>query len=636
MGNKSMNRGLLGRGICTLLILAVHATSAQANETLPTTAKSAAALAVTLNPEVQAAWHALLAAENAKDVARGGYYPKLDLNASLGRQEYNYDPTNTEAEYDQRGVSLTLTQMLWDGLYTRNEVRSRDHTRRARYFEVRDTAQTTALEAYRAYQDVQRYRRLVELAHKNHESHRRIHDQISDRVRAGISRSVDLQQVSGRLALAQSNLITETANLHDVSARYERVIGAPPAAVLAEAPVFDQGLPGTINAALREAYSLHPSLHASVENIQANQRSISSARASYSPRLDIQLSTEHGSDLDRTTGRSDDQVAQLVLSYNLFNGGSDKARIAQAQNETLRAEDLRDLACRNVRQTLRIAYNDSVRLQEQLRHLGVHQVTTEQAVSVYRDQFSLGQRTLLDLLDTENEAFEAQRAYIHAEFDRAIALARTQAGLGQLMAALGLSRNDLDQAGEDIEPNASSSRTPLCPLQQDKLLPQAPKAMPVSTAPPAAPVVVDSDMDGVRNNIDLCPQTPRGTPVNEVGCEKAKPIVLNGIRFRLSSSELLPQSRTVLDRAASTLQANKGLRVEIQGHTDASGDASYNQTLSEQRAQSVVRFLVNKGVAQQRLIAKGYGESRPIASNADADGRQKNRRVEFHIINAAP
>ena len=629
-----MTRSMLGKSVCTAIFLALQAPSILANPSLPTSAEAAAASAINNNPEVQAAWHALLAAEDAKDVARGGYFPKLDLNANLGRQDYEYHPTNTETEYDQRGVSLTLTQMLWDGLLTRNQVLSRDHTQRARYFEVRDAAQTVALEAYRAYQDVQRYRKLVALAQENHESHRRIYEQISDRVRAGISRSVDLQQVSGRLALAQSNLITEISNLHDVSARYERVVGAPPADQLSDAPVLDQGLPGTVSAALREAYTQHPSLYASVENIQANQRSMRSAKASYSPRLDLQLSTEHGNDLDRTTGRSDEQVAQLVLSYNLFNGGADKARVSQAHNETLRAQDLRDSACRNVRQTVRIAFNDSQRLQQQLRHLGVHQVTTEQAVSVYRDQFSLGQRTLLDLLDTENEAFEAQRAYIHAQFDRTIALARTQAGMGLLMPALGLSRNDLDQAGQDIGAQEATSRTPLCPLQPEKKLVQdIPKVAPVAVAP-AAPVIVDSDMDGVNNEVDLCPQTPRGTPVNQVGCEKAKAIVLDGIRFRLSSSELLPQSRSVLDRAANTLLSNKAMRVEIQGHTDATGEASYNQKLSEQRAESVVRYLVNKGIAQQRLVAKGYGESRPIASNADADGRQKNRRVEFHILNA--
>lgn len=579
--------------------------------------------AIASNPEVQAAWHEFLAAENARKVARGGYFPNLDLSARAGSEERELVDANTTQEFDHRGVDLTLTQMLWDGLFTRNEVRSRDHVRRTRYFEVRNAAEATALEAFRAFQDVQRYRELVDLAQRNYDSHREVYDQISERVRAGISRSVDLEQVSGRVALAQANLITETSNLHDVSARYERVVGEPPPPRLAPAPSLDKDFPASIGTALDTAYAAHPAINAAHENIRASHYAVSSARSAYSPRLDIRLRAEQGDDINQIQGETNDQIAELVLSYNLFNGGSDRAQVAQRMDEEKTAEYLRDQTCREVRQNLRIAYNDTARLQDQLLHLNVHKLSTEKTREVYRDQFTLGQRTLLDLLDTENEAFDARRAYANAEYDRSIAQARSLASMGQLLAALQISRGDLATAGRGIE--APDSRRQLCPHMGEP-------APLVKVA--AAPVVLDSDRDGVINDIDLCPGTPPGTPVNEVGCPPKQPVVLHGVNFKLDSADLLPESMIILDKAAKTLVANPKLQVEIAGHTDATGSEAYNLKLSQRRASTVVIYLSQQGVSSDRLRARGYGESRPVTTNKTPEGRAENRRVEFNILNS--
>ncbi len=585
--------------------------------------QAVASKAIASNPEVQAAWHEFLAAENARKVARGGYFPNLDLNARAGRQERELVDTNTDLEFEHRGVDLTLTQMLWDGLFTRNEVRSRDHVRRTRYFDVRNAAEATALEAFRAFQDVQRFRELVDLAQRNYDSHREVYEQISERVRAGISRSVDLEQVSGRVALAQANLITETSNLHDVSARYERVVGEPPPPRLAIAPPLDGDFPTEIGAALERAYSAHPAINAAHENIRASHYAVASARSAYSPRLDIRLRAEQGEDINQIQGETNDQVAELVLSYNLFNGGSDRAQVAQRLDQEKTAEYLRDQTCREVRQNLRIAYNDTERLKEQLLHLNVHKLSTEKTREVYRDQFSLGQRTLLDLLDTENEAFDARRAYANAEYDRSIALARSLASMGQLLSALQISRGDLASAGQGI--HEPGSRPQLCPHMG------APAPL-VKVA--AAPVILDSDRDGVTDDIDLCPGTPPGTPVNEVGCEPKKPVVLRGVNFELDSAKLMPESMAILDKVAKTLIANPKLEVEIAGHTDATGSEAYNLKLSQRRASTVVIYLSQQGISSDRLVAKGYGESQPLTTNKTKAGRAENRRVVFNILNS--
>ncbi len=106
-------------------------------------------------------------------------------------------------------------------------------------------------------------------------------------------------------------------------------------------------------------------------------------------------------------------------------------------------------------------------------------------------------------------------------------------------------------------------------------------------------------------------------------------LVLRGVRFATSKSALTDSSKSVLDEVAKSLAAWPELTVEVAGHTDASGDAAMNQRLSEARANAVRDYLVGRGIKGERLVAKGYGETTPIADNKSKEGREKNRRVEL-------
>ncbi len=135
--------------------------------------------------------------------------------------------------------------------------------------------------------------------------------------------------------------------------------------------------------------------------------------------------------------------------------GDHKAREKQAVEYRFQARDLQEKACRDVRQTLAIAYQDVLRRSTSSLAICRRTSCRPKAMQAYRQQFDIGQRTLLDLLDTQNELFEANRAYINARYDEIIAQARTLASMGQLTAALGVARPDqpgLQEAGQDREP----------------------------------------------------------------------------------------------------------------------------------------------------------------------------------------
>jgi OOP family OmpA-OmpF porin len=147
----------------------------------------------------------------------------------------------------------------------------------------------------------------------------------------------------------------------------------------------------------------------------------------------------------------------------------------------------------------------------------------------------------------------------------------------------------------------------------------------------------DSDKDGVPDYKDKCPNTPAGKQVDETGCAKAdtvvKKITLSGdTNFEFNKASLLPNAYPTLDNLAKTMKDNPNTRWKIEGYTDAVGSESYNMELSRKRAQSVVDYLINKGIDRSRLEAVPYGESNPIASNDTPEGRAMNRRVEIKVI----
>lgn len=140
----------------------------------------------------------------------------------------------------------------------------------------------------------------------------------------------------------------------------------------------------------------------------------------------------------------------------------------------------------------------------------------------------------------------------------------------------------------------------------------------------------DSDSDGVPNSLDDCPDTAAGEPVTATGCAMFGG-VLEGVLFESGSDSLTDSAQVVLNDAADVLLNHPDSTVEVQAHTDSQGAADYNLDLSKQRALSTVRYLMLRGVPSEQLLARAFGESKPIEDNSTAEGRSSNRRVEFHI-----
>jgi adhesin transport system outer membrane protein len=427
----------------------------------PMTLKEAAQAAVLNNPEVQARWHAFREADEEIGVARGEFLPKIDLSAGVGRTKTVQKRIDIDNSYHGNETTLTLRQMLFDGFVAYNEVKRLGKAKLVRYFELLDASENTALEAVRAYLDVIRYREQVKLAEDNYLQHYAAHEQLKQRASSGIGKQVDVNQAASRLALADVNVVTAYANLHDVTARYLRIVGTNPPKEMSLPERMDQSFPDREETALAIAMQQNPALRASLENIEAAQYDLNARRGAFMPRLDLIGRRDHYSNYEDNGSRDDSRV-ELRLNYNLFNGGSDTARSRQYRERKYIALDLRDKACRDMRQTLAIAYNDTSRLNDQLNYLAMQVELVSKTRTAYRDQFNIGQRTLLDLLNTQNEYFDARRAQVNANTDLLLAYLRSYAGMGRLLEMLGLKHVELENAPTENDFAAVDSNQ-LCP-----------------------------------------------------------------------------------------------------------------------------------------------------------------------------
>lgn len=571
--------------------------------------------AVMRNPEVVARYHVMTAASEEVKVARGGLYPRLDLRGYIGSETLEQRDMSPGAgpdrwdTYNVDGGALTLRQLLFDGFATSKEVKRLKYAKRVRYYELLATAEDAALEATRAYLDVVKYRKLLDLARDNYATHKEVYEHVRQRVEAGIGRGVDLEQAGGRLALAESNLVTEAANLHDVSARFERVVGQQPPDPLQDPASFNGQLP-TAEELTQGAFRQAPEMNAALENIRAARAELKSKKGAYWPTLALQASVAHDRNSDNLafTDRETRGRLELLLNYNLFNGGSDRARVRQYNEHLYESYDLRDKVCRDLRQTTRIAWNDTMKLKDQLQFQDQHQLATAKARDAYRKQFDIGQRTLLDLLDSENELYDARRTYLISEADLEVAHARVLAPTGHLLESLKLKSIGSDGVSGDDDGLTDDDRV-YCKMD-------VPQKVVKPADRPVAPLPKRRRLESFTLKADTL--------------------------FAFDKADLSARGKESLDGLVDGLMAHakhKDRTINVHGYTDRLGSDSYNQRLSERRAQTVRDYLVGKGLPFDQVTAQGHGEADPVTTSCVGESAtrelidclQPDRRVVIDV-----
>ena len=393
------------------------------------------------NPQAQASYNRYQASQEAVKVARSGYLPTLDLKASIGHERLD-TPSTRSADTDQKDFkpeenSLTLNQNLFDGLSTTNEYRRTRELQNGKMEQLRTKAESLALEVTDVYIKLLESRQQFSLSKNNLASHERIYKLIQQRNDQGVANQADLYQIEGRLARARANLISARNNLEDAETRYMRLVNQTPDELIT--PHLDEHqLPADLEQAISIAIQEHPAIHSSNHDLSASQYGYDQTRSAFLPTVDLSLTQRWGQDISGLEGCHENTVAMLTMKYNLFRGGSDSARCQEAAYRVEESRAMQHDTRQKVRETLRIAWAAMKNLTAEQPHLKKHMESSAKTVKAYQKQFELGKRNLLDVLDSENENFQAQRAYTNATHRVLFARYRVLNGIGHLMKQLNL------------------------------------------------------------------------------------------------------------------------------------------------------------------------------------------------------
>ncbi|UTZ41340.1 TolC family outer membrane protein [Vibrio campbellii] len=412
--------------------LGVLATSPVFGQTL----EQAVENALKTNPDIKSAFNEFVSKQYVNEASSGAYLPSVDLDAGIGYEGINPAESGREStDLTRKEATVTLTQLIWDGSATLNDIDRTAADAESVRFQLLSDAQDTALEVSKVYLDAVKAYEILTLSENNLKVHKKIYQDIKKRVDSGIGSTADLTQVEARLAKAHGNLAAAQNNLFDSHTMFTRIVGQTPQGLIF--PRADQNfIPFTIDDAIDLAFQTHPVIQISMADVDSAKFQYKQSKGTYFPTLSVEAAQTWRDDAGGIEGRGDETTAMLRMRYNLFNGGSDAANAESFAYQLNKAKDLRERAYRNVEEGLRLSWSALDLTQQQKQFLSDHVDSASQTVIAYEKQYRIGKRTLLDLLNTENELFEARKDYLDAKYAEQYAKYRVMNATGQLLNAL--------------------------------------------------------------------------------------------------------------------------------------------------------------------------------------------------------
>ncbi|BBP44887.1 channel protein TolC [Thiosulfatimonas sediminis] len=431
--NKRIPKLLLA--LSSVIAINGFSTSAQAIELVPTVED-----AILHSPEFRQQVKEKQGVQADLRGAEGGWLPSVDLAAGIGKEKIEADAFATDWDETRREASIRVTQNLFEGFGTQNEIKRQEARLESSRHATEAAANKIALDMVTSYMNLLKEQQLLNLAEENRLTHERILDQIIQRSQAGVGNQVEVDQAKARLALANANVTASKNNYQDVLTRFHRVLGRFPDSDLVK-PNMDINIPNTLEEAINTALMLHPTLRSANADISEARAQYQAANKLMYPRVDIEISQTYDDNVNRVQGEYKDFQAMLRLRYNLFNGGKDQAIIDRTASDIYQSAEVRNNTRRETIENLRYAWEATNFLGEQLIFQQQQIDSTLETLKGYRQQFSLGRRSLLDLLNTEDEYVRAKIGFITSETDYMVAKFRVQNGMGTLVDTLGIKVN---------------------------------------------------------------------------------------------------------------------------------------------------------------------------------------------------
>jgi adhesin transport system outer membrane protein len=395
--------------------------------------------AVQSNPGVGESAANRRATEAGLRQSQGALLPQVRLNASAGIERFNEQdiippPQGNKTWMNARSGSIVVRQILFDGFSSLNEIWRQAARVDAAAYRVHEQTELIALDAAEAYIDIIRFTRLIVVASDNLAAHRRLLGNVEARFKGGRSGEGDLEQTRERVAAAEAALADFQQSLDQARGTYRKVVGLEPFNL--RAPGRLGGLPATKDDALATALRFNPTIRAAQEDSNAAKYAFHGTTGSFLPNVAFEGSALRAENSDTIFGRRSDESAKVVLSWDIFRGGQDswkRVEMAERYTEaTMAHARLQRAAFESLDKAWAARTITSTRIAALLRQVAADRL----AINAYTKEYELGQRSLIDLLNAENQLFGA---LISLESTRAVAILadyQLLAAMGQLLAYL--------------------------------------------------------------------------------------------------------------------------------------------------------------------------------------------------------
>ncbi len=386
------------------LLVGMGATGAQS-----ATLSEAIAQALGFNPRIKAADSNREAVNYELRQSRSFYLPQVDATAGIGVASINDSITRSSGTDDYSTMQpeeygIILQQRLFDGFETDSLV-ARDKARfKAASRRVYETSEFLALDVTESYLNVVRSQSLLALAEENARIHEAILDSLRQRGSGGVGNRADIDQTEARLLRARS-VVEDTENsLQDARASYTALVGELPPAL--DAPGCPTGsIPPGEAETLAQLIAQNPTLRALDADVEANDARVDLSESPLYPRLSVEASSTYRDDQDGAETWEWDNRVMLMMRWNLYSGGRDAAGKREAVARLGQSKFERSVALLQAEEETRQSWN-ALRASQRRTGLLTDAVGSSRATrDAYREQFRVGNRTLLDVLDAENEVF---------------------------------------------------------------------------------------------------------------------------------------------------------------------------------------------------------------------------------------
>lgn len=402
-------------------------------------------IAIATNPEIGLLSSNKRATSKELEQAEALFLPSVDLSADAG-VEYTDNPGDEGPLEDDETLgryrtSLTITQLLFDGGGSFQEKQRQQARVLSAANRQREGAELIGLSVVEFYLEIIRRRELLDIAQDNVETHREIMSDIEENLNLGIASRADLLQVQARLedALASVNDIKRQLNI--ARANFKREVGARPYNLISPRPPRDL-LAANLEQEVYEAIDNSPTLSIFDADIEVAAAEMQAAKASLFPEVNFQVNGRTGDNLNGIQGTDHNASALVVMNWNLYRGGGDTARIEEFKYRHSRAKEEYAEASREVENDVRTSWADLEAAERRFENFRRQASANEELVDAYKDQFFANRRTLLDVLDAQNELFVSRSAAVNEKYLGQFTIFRLLSLKGKLLDSLNINVNE--------------------------------------------------------------------------------------------------------------------------------------------------------------------------------------------------